>query len=342
MRNFFAQLSNYKRRMEETTTPPNTDENISAQIKPGRRWQVLNTMYEKQFVLPLLLAAAIFLLPTYVQAETPTVAPTTNPAEEPPDEAEVFFRREKEVDVPIIMYHLVTDNKRHIGKWGITPADLRADLEYLKENGYNTVVIEDLIDFVEKGKKLPENPIVLTFDDGNTSDYTYLYPLLQEFDMKAVICIMGASTDKFTNEQTKNPKAKHPHMTWEQVKELHESGHFEVQSHGYDVHGRSGAGKHLRESAEAYHQRLLADLQKMQDLCEEHLGVRPSTFCYPLGVISKGSHEVLVELGFVASLSCQEGMNTLKRGEMDCLVKLNRVNRANGRPIGGILEELKK
>jgi len=333
MRNFFAKLTSYKQQPE---TPP--EDSTSPRIKPGRRWQTLNSMFDKQFILPLLLTAAFFMLPTYVQAQVPT----TNPAEEPPDEAEVFFRREKEAHVPIIMYHLVTDNKRHIGKWGITPADLRADLEYLKANGYNTVVMQDLINFVEKGKKLPENPIVLTFDDGNTSDYTYLYPLLQEFDMKAVICIMGAATDNFTAEQAKNPKAKHPHMTWDQVKELHKSGHFEVQSHGYDVHGRNGAGKQLRESAEAYHQRLLADLKKMQDLCEEHLGVRPSTFCYPLGVISKGSQEVLEEIGFVASLSCQEGMNTLKRGEMECLVKLNRVNRANGRSIGGILEKLKK
>ena len=270
---------------------------------------------------------------------TPTPnAPETNDI----DDTEVFFRREKETLVPIIMYHLVTENSRYVGKFGIRPSELEDDLKYLKENGYNTIVMQDLINFVEEGKRLPKNPIILTFDDGNSSDFNYLFPLLKEYKMKAVISIIGKAVDKNTEEHAKYPAGKFPNLTWAQVKEMHDSGIIEVQNHGYNVHGSAGSGKLKRESADAYHQRLLADLTKLQDRCEEHLGAKPTTFCYPLGVISKGSYAVLEEMGFKASLSCQEGINIIKNGEKECLFKLNRNNRPSGKSIEKVLDDIWK
>ena len=313
---------------------------ILKKLKKGRRWQVMNSTFQwKVSCLLIALAAATIAMALPASAATPTPAPLSN---EDMDETEVFFRRNKEAQVPIIMYHLVTENSRYIGKYGISPSQLEEDLKYLKQNGYNTVVMQDLIDFVEKGKRLPKNPIVLTFDDGNSSDYRYLFPLLKEYEMKAVISIIGSAVDKNTAEHAKHPTGKFPNLTWAQVKELHESGLVEVQSHGYNVHGRAGSGKLKRESDGEYHKRLTADLTKLQDRCQEHFGTVPNTFCYPLGVISKGSQAVLEEMGFVASLSCQEGINIIKQGESGCLFKLNRNNRPSGRSIDKVLEDIWK
>jgi len=305
-------------------------------LKPtsSRRWRVMNSTF--QWKVTCLLVAFTITMAILAGAGL-QAAPATDI-----DDTEVFFRREKEVQVPIIMYHLVTENNRYVGKYGIRPSQLEEDLKYLKENGYNTVVMQDLINFVEKGKRLPKNPIVLTFDDGNSSDYHFLFPLLKEYDMKVVISIIGSATDKYTKDLEKNPTAKFPNLTWMQVKEMHDEGIVEVQSHGYDVHGSAGSGKLRRESADAYHRRLVSDLTKLQDRCEEHLGVKPNTFCYPLGIIGKGSQAVLEEMGFVASLSCQEGINIIKQGEKDCLFKLNRNNRPSGRSIDKVLEDIWK
>ena len=339
MRNFFSKLNLYRQRKEESSSPPNTDENISPRLKQSRRWQVMDSTFQWKLALVLVLfLAAIANVPAKAQGPSPTPPA----AQEDINDTEAFFRRDKEAQVPIIMYHLVTENTRYQGKHGISPAELKSDLQYLKDNDYNTIVIQDLINFVEKGKNLPKNPIVLTFDDGNASDHKYLFPLLQEFEMKAVISILGKTTDEITQQQAENPSATYPNLTWGQVIEMHKSGIVEVQSHGYNVHGKAGSGKLRKESGPAYHQRLSEDLQKLQDRCQEHLGSKPTTFCYPLGIISKGSHAVLEELGFVASLSCQEGMNIIKQGDNSCLLKLNRVNRASGRSISSILEGLQK
>lgn len=257
-------------------------------------------------------------------------------------DTEVFFFRETEVEVPIIMYHLITDRPKYIGKHGITPKELESDFVYLQENGYTTVVMQDLINFVERGKQLPKKPIVLTFDDGNYSDYSYVFPLLQKYDMKAVIAIIGEASDRYTNDAHDNPTAKYPNMTWPQIAELHESGLVEIQSHGYDVHGRGGSGNKKGENADVYHARLAKDLQKLQDACEAHLGWIPNTFVYPLGIVGKDSRRIIEDLGMVSSLGCEEGINILRQGDKDCLFKMHRYNRPSGKTVESILARAKK
>ncbi|MCL1863900.1 MAG: polysaccharide deacetylase family protein [Defluviitaleaceae bacterium] len=241
----------------------------------------------------------------------------------------------QETKLPIIMYHLVTENQKYIGAFGISPAQLRQDFEYLQSNGYNTVVVSDLIAFVNEGVPLPPNPIMLTFDDGNYSEYKYLLPLLKEFDKKAVISIMGEATDRATAEAEKNPKSLHPNLNWAQVAELHNSGHAEIQSHAFDLHRPPlGSAKKKTESAETYKNRLKDDLQKLQTQCAHHLdGYMPTAFTYPFGAISADSREVLEALGMVASFSCEEGINTIS----DSLFKLKRINRTSKRSLESIM-----
>jgi len=236
------------------------------------------------------------------------------------------------------MYHLITENPKYIGKYGVTPKELASDLQYLKENNYTTVVMKDLIDFINHDTPLPEKPIVLTFDDGNFSDYQYLYPLLKEYNMKAVLAIIGKATDENTKLMEKYPTSRHPNMSWAQALELHESGLFEIQSHGYDMHGRSGSGEKRGEDLHTYHTRLYNDLNKLQNLCQEHLKYKPNTFVYPLGVIGKESRTILEKLDMQASLSCQEGINVLRPGDVDSLFKMYRYNRPSDKPLQSILE----
>jgi len=275
----------------------------------------------KKIILFVLLFS---LLPIYILAAETETQPDTG------------------VEVPIIMYHLITERPKYIGKYGVTPKELESDLQYLQANGYTTVVMKDLIDFVEHGTPLPPKPIVLTFDDGNFSDYEHLYPLLKQYQMKAVLAIIGEAADRCTKMFAESPTGRYPNLTWAQAKELHDSGFFEIQSHGYNVHGRGGSGEKKSEAIAAYHARLYDDLNKLQNLCETHLGRKPDTFVYPLGVIGKDSRTVLEQLGMKASLSCHEGINVLRQGDKDCLFKMHRYNRPSGQSIGRILDKIDK
>ncbi|MCL2372376.1 MAG: polysaccharide deacetylase family protein [Defluviitaleaceae bacterium] len=257
------------------------------------------------------------------------------------EDTEVFFREAREVHVPVIMYHLVTEKPGQVGKYGIRPGEMEADLVFLRDNGYVTVFMQDLIDFVEEGRPLPEKPIVLSFDDGNFSDYLYLLSLFVEYDMKAVLAVTGKFADDSSKKFAENPKLRYPNTTWAQVKELHDSGHFEIQNHSHNLHSKGGSGEKRGEAVADYHSRLAADLQKLQDLCQQHIGVAPTTFVYPLGVIGKDSRRVLEDLGMKASLSCFEGKNMLRKGDRDALFEMHRFNRPSGTTVKAILDRIK-
>lgn len=123
------------------------------------------------------------------------------------------------VQVPVFMYHAVGDDC-----WGeeslfVRPAELEAQLQYLQENGYETIFFEDL-SHIEQYEK----PVILTFDDGYDDNYTLLLPLLEKYQMKATIFMIGRDIGG-------NHK-----LTQEQVLALTRSGLVSIQSHGWSHH----------------------------------------------------------------------------------------------------------
>ena len=132
--------------------------------------------------------------------------------------------------------------------------------------------------------------------------------------------------DLATQENTNNPN--YSYVTWEQVREMHESGCVEIQNHSYDMHElspRRGCSIMSGETEQVYHARLAEDLQKLQDRFSEQVdGYKPACFTYPFGIVSRESQQVVEQLGFTASLSCTEGVNYIDRDRDGGLYLLKR------------------
>ncbi|MCL2573535.1 MAG: polysaccharide deacetylase family protein [Defluviitaleaceae bacterium] len=225
-------------------------------------------------------------------------------------------------EVPIIMYHALEDTPDN--RWEITEKEFESDLRHIVENGYATVVMQDLIDFVHDGKPLPEKPIVLSFDDGRMPTMDIILPMLEKYDAKITMAIIGHETDRYTEIDRQGKVSRHPHMTWDEVIAAHKTGRVEIQSHTYDLHGTIGAKKKKGESVEAYRERLLADLDKFAEILHSYTGIVPNTLVYPLGAISLESDDIIKEAGYLASLSCEEKSNLIRVGDEDSLYSLNR------------------
>lgn len=235
---------------------------------------------------------------------------------------------EDSIPLPVVMYHGLLKDKRYHNKFFISPQLFEKDLRYFKENNYTPIVVQDLIDYVDNGVPLPEKPVVITFDDGFYNSYVYAYPLLREYNMKAVISIIGKLTDKAS--LIKDKSANYSYLAWDEVKELNSSGIIEIQNHSYDMHdndhNRRGAMQKQGESIEQYRLALEEDVGKFQNQIFEMTGQKPTAFTYPYGFFSKNSKEILKNMGFRASFSCAEGINFITR-DPDCLYRLKRVNR---------------
>lgn len=240
----------------------------------------------------------------------------------------VIANTEEYIEVPIIMYHSILKDASRSNKYTITPSVLEEDLKYIKNNGYTTITIEDLISYVYEDKNLPLKPIILTFDDGHYNNYGYLFPLLEKYDMKAVISIVGSYTDKFTKTDESN--LNYSYLRWKDIKELINTGRIEFQNHTYDLHHsygkRIGTKKIKGESNEHYKTVLEEDILKLQNEFKDNTGYIPQCFTYPFGGISRASLDIIKELGFKASLSCEEGINKLTKNP-NSLYLLKRFNR---------------
>ncbi len=239
-----------------------------------------------------------------------------------------FANSDEYIKVPIIMYHSILKDPARSNKYTITPAVLEEDLKYIKANGYETITISDLISYVYDDKPLPPKPIILTFDDGHYNNYGYLYPLLEKYDMKAVISIVGSYTDKFS--ETDEANLNYSYLRWKDINELISSGRVEFQNHTYNLHdnthGRIGAKKKKGESDDEYKKILEEDINKLQNEFKENTGYVPTCFTYPFGGISNSSLDIIKELGFKASLSCEEGINKITKNP-NSLYLLKRYNR---------------
>lgn len=239
---------------------------------------------------------------------------------------------EKPIRMPVLMYHSINSKESRAGDYVITPEALRGDLEWLKKNGYQTVVVRDLLDYVETGTPLPEKPVMITFDDGYYNNYLNAFPILKELEMKAVISIIVSETDKYS--QLDENRENYSHLTWGQIGEMMESGLIEFQNHSYNLHRnggkRKGIGKMKGESAEAYQAAIREDIEKGQLRFVEMTGYAPAAFTYPFGRVSEDSYPVLEELGFRATLDAQGKVFQLTR-DPECLRRIPRYNRPWGK-----------
>ncbi len=95
----------------------------------------------------------------------------------------------------IAMYHYTRDLKhsRYPEIRGMDISLFRQQIEYMKSH-FNIVTMEQVLAAVrerERGGPLPEQALLLTFDDGYIDNYTFAFPILQEFGVQGSFFIPG-------------------------------------------------------------------------------------------------------------------------------------------------------
>ncbi len=249
---------------------------------------------------------------------------------------------DESAEIPIVMYHAVLKDEARHGNYVISPTEFENDLIYLEKQGYTTILISDLIAYTQGGE-LPEKPILLTFDDGYYNNYLYAFEIAKKHNAKFVISPIGYYADFYTDSGEQN--AYYTHATWDQLREMADSGLVEVQNHSYNLHkntgNRVGIKKTSGETEEEYRAMLTKDLTKAQEAIEQYVGVRPTAMVYPFGAVSRSTPEIVKSLGFSVTLSCEEKISRITR-DPNSLYDLGRYLRASGGTSQGFFENRMK
>jgi peptidoglycan/xylan/chitin deacetylase (PgdA/CDA1 family) len=108
-------------------------------------------------------------------------------------------RREHMARFPILMYHRISSTQCPLAqeageerRYALSLEEFAWQMDSMLSLGYRGVSVGDAFDASRKDRSIPKNWIVLTFDDGNRSDFVHALPLLVNKGFSATFFI-GAS-----------------------------------------------------------------------------------------------------------------------------------------------------
>lgn len=253
-----------------------------------------------------------------------------------------FLRKVSYVPLPILMYHHITTDPSATNSITITDERFRLDMEFLQQFGYTALLPADVIQIQDKKQSAPTKPVMITFDDGYLSNYQYAYPILRDTDMKAVIAVIGSNI-------VTEDKENRLFLTWQELREMQESGIIEVGSHTYNLHnpqykgaiapdGVNGVKRQNGELQAAYEERVGNDLKISIQQITENTGQTPMNyFAFPYGEGDRWIQPLLEENGVRMSVQTWEGTVGLN-GK---LYNLPRYGVNMEKPLSAILQDAK-
>ena len=206
---------------------------------------------------------------------TETLSPTITPSASFTPPPETTTLSPGRVTVPILLYHHVSDAGK--SRYFVSIAKFKAQMQLLADAGYQTVSISQVAKVIREGGRLPEKPVVLTFDDGFEDVYQNALPMLKQHHFTGVAYIITG---------TLGTNLSYGYMQSEELKGLVAAG-WEIGSHSIshtDLQtSRLGMGTELQKSRQ--------DLEAM-------LGVPVRSFSYPYGSANAWTRDQVKNYGY--------------------------------------------
>ena len=206
----------------------------------------------------------------------------------------------------VLAYHSVVDESAAENQKQYFPQTISAQMlikhfNWLKENGYNVISWQQVIDAENGQGTLPDNAVLLSFDDGYETMYNVVFPLLKAYNYPAVFAPVTGWLDTPADQKIAYADKmldRSVFATWSQVKEMEQSGLVEVASHTHNLHNGINAnpsggqlpaviapeyknGKY--ETEDAYKNRLKSDFTRSVQTLVNHVGKKPRVMVWPYG-----------------------------------------------------------
>jgi len=230
---------------------------------------------------------------TIQSMETSTPIPSQEPSKEPifkplPSDEQAYQKPAEDavIKFPVFNYHHIRPMPSEASStitdraFTVSPEGFEAHLKYFQENGYQTVLIDDLLSYFDTGKPLPAKAISITFDDGRYGQYKWAYPLLRQYGMVATFFI----TTDWVGKET--------FLTWSQIKEMSDNG-MAIGSHALDHPSLSVlSGAVLKK-----------ELEESKKIIEEKIGKKIDYLAYKGGSFNEKDIEATRAAGYQAALS---------------------------------------
>ena len=190
---------------------------------------------------------------------------------------------------PVLMYHYVVEDRALAkkDKRVVTVKALEKQMRFLKVNNYNVIPLEEFADLLKAKKKIPENTVVITFDDGHLDNYTNAYPILKKYNLPATMFVVV--------DYLSNPNF----MTREQIREMSDSGLITIGSHTLTekyLPGINDKGLLKRE--------IFDSKERLESILDKPV----NCFSYPIGGFNKEIRQMVIDAGYSLAVATSPGL----------------------------------
>lgn len=221
--------------------------------------------------------------------------------------------------VAVLMYHHLTETPLMLYP-GVLPAvQFDEQMQLLKQEGFHVITMKQYREFMLDRVPVPDNAVLLTFDDGYESFYKLAFPILQKYGYTAVNFIIVSDVDNTNKHQV-------PKLTWEQMREMKRAG-MDFYNHTYNLHyygvvdaegGTRPAASSLlyihdenrNELNEEYYRRVTGDLAHAERRLKEELGNTDSAIAFPYGSYNEKLLEICDSLGIHLKFNIGLGLSS--------------------------------
>lgn len=203
--------------------------------------------------------------------------------------------------IPVLLYHHLleeSENTNYKNQSVITPVKFDEQMRWLSDNGYKTLTLDEMRDFIVYKKTIPGKRVMLTFDDGYLSDFKYAYPVLKKYGFTAAIFVV-------TSEINETPQPFDPDaLVFMSFPEMEQSSDvFEFGSHTDKMHS-------MEEDGTPFIVRLSDEAVKTDFEKSFSFPFIKKYFAYPFGRFKKSNLATLEELNVDLAFTIGRGKAT--------------------------------
>ena len=188
--------------------------------------------------------------------------------------------------VPVLNYHQINDTEKN--SLTINSEQFAAQMKYLKDAGYTTITISDMLAAWNGQGTLPDKPIIITFDDGYKDNLRHAFPILEQYGFKATVFVVTDYVNTYPN-----------YLSWEDALAMQQSGLIEIESHTLSHQDLTKSS-----SEEAIRWQLNGSRQALK----WHLKKDARYLAYPAGAYDKKVLRLVEDMGYKAAFTVHYGL----------------------------------
>jgi peptidoglycan/xylan/chitin deacetylase (PgdA/CDA1 family) len=183
---------------------------------------------------------------------------------------------------PVLAYHKISPQKE-FGLTTITPEIFENQIKIIQQSGFTPLTFGEL----KSEPQLPQNSIVITFDDGYESVYQYALPVLIKYNIKAVIYVLSDFIGQINTWEAYKIQRRFRHLNTSQIREMVKLG-IEIGSHGKNHSYLPYLNK------EELRDEIMTSKTNLSAITGEEI----VSFCYPYGVSNTAIEAVVKQSSY--------------------------------------------